>query len=71
MFTLTQFNPLSIANYTAIRIYALPAEPDINIVRNIILTMDVNDLQAVNLSMKDTSRPTSTGQTRYVGGRTY
>ncbi len=66
-----QFNPISIDNITEIKISATPAEQDIEIKRNIILTMDVNDLSAVSLTMNDITRPGSGGVTRVTAGRTY
>lgn len=66
-----QFKPISIDNITEIKINVVPAEADVEINRNIILTMDTNDLSAVSLSMNDITRPGSGGVTRTTSGRTY
>jgi hypothetical protein len=65
------FAPTQIENTTHIKFYAPPAEPDITLKRNIILTMDQYDTNAVVLTMVDKSRPGTVGETRYLGGKTY
>jgi len=52
---LKDFMPISITNVTAIKIKSTPANQDVASLRNNILTIDTNDLSAVNLTMNDVS----------------
>jgi hypothetical protein len=65
------FAPISIPNVSEIKFYANPDTKDIEIQRNIILTSDTTNKQSIELTMVDTSRTGNTGETRYIGGRTY
>ena len=52
---LKDFMPVSITNVTAIKIKSVPQNQDVASLRNNILTIDTNDLAAVNLTMNDVS----------------